>query len=107
MQLAQSQRNLDEVSRPSFCAGRKLGEVEQALLWRLLQEDPEGPSRVLLDKVAQRQIALAVSLRQVNRLRLPWGLNRCNGRPLHVRQHPPLPSGPDLVLYLPHPAFPG
>jgi len=37
MQLALSQRTLDEGTRPSFCAGRKLGEVEQALLWTLLR----------------------------------------------------------------------
>jgi len=107
MQLAQSQRNLDEVSRPSFCAGRKLGEVEQALLWRLLQEDPEGPSRVLLDKVAQRQIALAVSLRQVNRWRLTWGLNRGKGRPRQGGEHRPVPSGAEVVRVTPHVAFVG
>src|SRR5437879_5638359 len=50
MQLALSQRTLDEGTRPSFCAGRKLGEVEQALLWTLLREDPQCPSRVLLDQ---------------------------------------------------------
>jgi len=54
MQFALNQRNLDEGSSPSFCAGRKLGVLEQALLWTLLQENPQCPSRVLLDKVAQR-----------------------------------------------------
>src|SRR5882724_3045514 len=107
MQLAQSQRNLDEVSSPSFCAGRKLGEVEQALLWRLLQEDPECPSRVLLDKVARRQIALAVSLRQVNRWRLTWGLNRGKGRPRQGGEHRPGPSGAEVVRVTPHVAFVG
>ena len=107
MQLAQLQRNLDEVSRPSFCAGRKLGEVEQALLWRLLQEDPECPSRVLLDKVARRQIALAVSLRQVNRWRLTWGLNRGKGRPHQGGEHRPVPSGAEVVRVTPHVAFVG
>jgi len=59
MQLALSQRNLDEGTSPSFCAGRKLGEVAQALLWNLLHEDPSSPSRVLLDKVVQRQRPMA------------------------------------------------
>ena len=36
MPLTPSQRTLDEDSSPSFCGGRKLGEVEQALLWTLL-----------------------------------------------------------------------
>ena len=62
MQFAPSQRHLDADSSPSFCAGRKLGAVEQALLWTLLHEDPECPSRVLLDQVTQRQIPIAVSI---------------------------------------------
>ncbi len=72
MQLALSQRTLDEGTSPSFCAGRKLGEVEQALWWTLLREDPQCPSRVLLDKVAERQILITVSLRHVNRWRAQW-----------------------------------
>jgi len=107
MQLAQTQRTLDEVSRPSFCAGRKLGEMEQALLWRLLQEDPECPSRVLLDKAARRQISLSVSLRQVNRWRLTWGLNRGKGRPRQAGEHRPVPSGTEVVRVTPQVAFVG
>jgi len=56
MQLALSQRTLDEDASPSFCAGRKLGDVEQALLWTLLQEDPACPSQVLLDKALRQHI---------------------------------------------------
>ena len=74
MPLALSQRNLDEGSSPSFCAGRKLGEVEQALLWSLLHEDPECPSRVLLDKVVQQRLR-TVSIRHLNRWRAQWQLN--------------------------------
>jgi len=47
MHLALSQRNLSDGSNPTFCAGRKIGLVDQALLWNLLQGDPECPSRVL------------------------------------------------------------
>jgi len=35
MQCALNQGTLDEGSSPSFCAGRKLGVGEQALLWTL------------------------------------------------------------------------
>ena len=52
MPLALSQSNPDGGSSPSFCSGRKLGDLEQALLWSLLQEDPACPSRVLLAKAA-------------------------------------------------------
>ncbi len=97
MQFAPIQRNFDEGSGPSFCAGRKFGEVEQALLWTLLHEDPECPSRVLLDKVAQRQISMAVSIRHLNRWRAQWQLNRPKGRPRQTPCRPPVASGPEVV----------
>jgi hypothetical protein len=46
MPLALSQNNPDVGSSPSFCSGRKLGDIEPALLWSLLQEDPQCPSRL-------------------------------------------------------------
>src|SRR6266850_2842005 len=93
MPLTHSQRTLDDDLRPDFYAGRKLGEVEQALLWSLLQEEPECPSRVLLDKVAQRQLAIAVNLRHVNRWRAARGLNRAKGRPRRAYGYRPVASG--------------
>lgn len=107
MQLTQGYRNLDNVSSPSFCAGRKLGEVEQTLLWNLLQEEPKCPSRVLLDKVAKRQIPIAVSLRHVNRWRARWGLNRDKGRPRQVEGHQPVASGAEVVQVTPHLSYGG
>src|SRR6266568_3842996 len=87
MQLIRSQSNLADEPSPAFYPGRKLSEVEQALLWSVLQEDPECPSRVLLDKISQRQRAIAVSLRHVNRWRVTWGLNRGKGRPRQAGGH--------------------
>src|SRR6266446_4197949 len=101
MQFAPSQRTLDEGASPSFCAGRKLGEVEQALLWTLLHEDPACPSRLLLDKIAQRQIPMAVSLRHVNRWRATWRLNRRQGRPRQAEGHRPVASGAEVVQVIP------
>src|SRR5437016_2345041 len=86
MPLALSQSNPDVGSSPSFCSGRKLGDIEQALLWSLLQEDPQCPSRLLLDEAARRQRPIAVSLRQLNRWRVQWQLNRRQGRP-RQREH--------------------
>ena len=85
MPLTQSQRHRTEETSPDFSAGRKLSEMEQALLWSVLQEEPECPSRVLLDKAAERQIVITVSLRHVNRWRLTWGLNRGQGRRFRKR----------------------
>ena len=97
MPLTHSQRTLADDRSPDFSAGRKLGEVEQVLLWSLLHEEPECPSRVLLDKAAQRQIVIAVSLRQVNRWRAAWGLHRPQGRPGHADGYRPGASGAAVV----------
>ena len=107
MQLALSQRPLDEGSSPAFYAGRTLGEVEQALLWHLLHEDPSSPSRVLLDKVAQMQRPIAVSVRHLNRWRVTWGLNRGKGRPHHAEGPRPVVSSAAVVPVTPRLSFVG
>ena len=38
MYLAPSKESLAERSRPPFDAGRKLSEIDKALLWQLLKE---------------------------------------------------------------------
>src|SRR6266404_7969275 len=106
MQLALSQRNHDEGSSPSFCAGRKLGEVEQALLWSLLHEDPECPSRVLLDKVVQQR-PMTVSIRHLNRWRAQWQLNRRKGRPRQAPCGQPVACGVAIVRVTPHLSYVG
>src|SRR6266540_3998628 len=107
MQLIRSQSNLADEPSPAFYPGRKLSEVEQALLWSVLQEDPECPSRVLLDKISQRQRAIAVSLRHVNRWRVTCGLNRGKGRPRQAGGHRPVASGAEVVRVTPHVACVG
>ena len=102
MPLTRSQRTLDDDRSPDFYAGRKLGEVEQALLWSLLQEEPECPSRVLLDKAVHRQIVIAVSLRHVNRWRAARGLNRRQGRPGQADGSQPVSPGAEVVRVTPH-----
>ena len=101
MPLAPSQRNRTADASPAFYAGRKLGEVEQALLWTLLHEDPACPSRLLLDKVAHRQIPLAVSLRHVNRWRATWRLNRRRGRPRQAEGYRLVAAGAEVVQVTP------
>src|SRR2546422_2178560 len=107
MQLTHGQRSIGDDLNPDFYAGRKLGEIEQALLWSLLQAEPECPSRVLLDKAAQRQIVIAVNLRHVNRWRAAWGLNRRQGRPGHADGYRPVASGAEVVRVTPYVACVG
>src|SRR6266571_6861272 len=68
-------------SSPEFCAGRKVTETHKALLWQLLNDDPHCPSRMVLHAIAESQVQMSVTLRQINRLRKAWGLNRGKGRP--------------------------
>jgi hypothetical protein len=107
MPLALSQRTLDAGSSPACYAGRKLGEVEQALLWNLLHEDPSSPSRVRLDQVAQMQRPMAVSMRHLNRWRVTWGLNRGKGRPHHAEGPRPVVSSAAVVQVTPRLSFVG
>jgi hypothetical protein len=97
MQLTQSQDILAEEPSPVFYAGRKLSEVEQALLWSVLQEDPQCPSRVLLDQVAHRAMPIVVSLRHVNRWRVTLGLNRGKGRPRQTESSRPVASRAQVI----------
>jgi hypothetical protein len=107
MPLALSQSNLNGGSSPSFCSGRKLSDLEQALLWSLLQEDPQCPSRLLLDEAARRQRPIAVSLRQLNRWRVQWQLNRRQGRPRQMPSPGSAVSGAAVVHIRPRLSFVG
>jgi hypothetical protein len=107
MYLAPSKESLAERPRPSFDAGRKLSEIDKALLWQVLNEAPECPSRELLAKVARRQGLVPVSVRHLNRLRVQWMLNRPKGRPRHAASCPPVASGAEVVRITPRLSFVG
>ena len=105
MHIAPSKRTPTEDAHPPFCAGRTLSDIDKALLWKLLHEDPECPTRALLDKVAHMQRALAVSVRHLNRLRATWQRNRRKGRPRHVACS--TVAGGALVQVTPHLSYVG
>ncbi len=107
MPLALGQSNPDVGSSPSFCSGRKLGDIAQALLWSLLQEDPQCPSRLLLDEAARRQRPIVVSLRQLNRWRVQRQLNRRQGRPRQTPSPGSAVSGAAVVRVRPRLSFVG
>ena len=78
------QSDPDAPPAPDLCAGRKVTETHKALLWKLLNDDPTCPSRLLLHALAETPAQIAVTLRHLNRLRKVWGLNRGKGRPRRV-----------------------
>lgn len=107
MHLAPSKHTLTEKAHPPFCAGRKLSDIDKALLWNILHEDPACPTRALLDKVAHMQISMAVSVRHLNRLRATWQLNRRQGRPRQASCPLPVASGAEVVRITPHLSYVG
>lgn len=107
MPLAPTQRKLNPPSSPSFYAGRKLGDVEKAWWWTLLHEDPQCPSRLLLDKVAQSHAPIDISVRHLHRLRGGWQLNRPKGRPRQAPCRRPAASGAKVVQMRPRRPYVG
>src|SRR5207302_4865004 len=69
---------------PNWCAGRKVTEAHKTWLWKVLNDDPTCPSRLVLHTIAETQEPIVVTLRHINRLRKAWGLNRGKGRPRRV-----------------------
>jgi len=102
MPLAPRQRKLNPPSSPSFCAGRKLGEVDKAVVWKVLHDDPQCPSRLLLDKVAQAHAPLHISVGHLNRLRRHWQLSRPKGRPRHEFAPRPTGARAEVLRIQPH-----
>jgi flagellar biosynthesis GTPase FlhF len=107
MPVALRQPTLASAPSPSFCDGRKFAEVEQALLWTVLQQDLHCSSRDLLAKAAQHQIWPRVTLRQINRWRAKWQLSRGKGRPPRAAADGSMSSGNAVVCVTPRLSFVG
>src|SRR5712692_733312 len=95
--LAPSKGSLAARPRPPCDAGRKRGDMDQALRWKVLHEAPACPSRVRLGQVAQRQALVSVSVRQRKRWRVQWTRTRRQGRPRQAAGRPPVASGAEVA----------
>ncbi len=104
MPVALNQPQLHLPSSPSHCAGRKCSDIEKALVLHLLHEEPQCPSRLLLDKIAHSHAPLDISVRHLNRLRRQWQLNRPKGRPRHTPCH--RPAAPSAAIVRVQPRLP-
>jgi hypothetical protein len=107
MHLDQSRSNPVGESGPTFCAGRKVSGAQKALLWKSLKEDPKCPSRILLEEVARTDEPIPITVRQTNRLRVIWGLNRKKGRPRRIESAKPSVSPGDVIEVTPRLLFVG
>ena len=79
--LAEAEDKQPDVPRLLLNAGRKITAFQQLQVWTFLQADPTRPSRAVCAEMAQGGHPLSISVRQLNRLRVKWGLNRGKGRP--------------------------
>src|ERR1700704_4323195 len=86
---------------PNWCAGRKVTEAHKAWLWKVLNDDPTCPSRLVLHTIAETQEPIVVTLRHINRLRKAWGLNRGKGRPRRAGRKKKSESQSQLVSVTP------
>ena len=107
MSIALSQGTCASEPSPSFCDGRKFAEVDQALLWTLLQHDPQCTSRTLLAKAAHYQTWPRVTLRQINRWRAKCQMSRRKGRPSQTSGLLPVSAESAIVCVTPHLPFVG
>ena len=107
MSVARSQPPLAAQPSPSFCDGQKFSEVEQAVLWTLLQQNPQCTSRQLLAKAAAHQIWPRVSLRHLNRWRAQWHLSRGKGRPCRFSAEVARHAGNKVICVTPRLSFVG
>src|SRR6266849_7141478 len=76
-----AERSTAGETSPAFGEGRKISEVEQAMLWETLREDRQCPSRQVMLRMAEHQAPLRIGVRQVNRWRVRWQCARRRGRP--------------------------
>src|SRR6266436_2608476 len=107
MSVALSQPTLASQPSPSFCNGRKYTEVEQAMLWTLLQQEPRCTSRDLLARATQHQVWPRVTLRQINRWRAKWDMSRGKGRPRRATTDVSMRGGSAVVDITPRLSFVG
>src|SRR6266849_5238059 len=99
-----AERSTAGETSPAFGEGRKISEVEQAMLWETLREDRQCPSRQVMLRMAEHQAPLRIGVRQVNRWRVRWQCARRRGRPrkVAVPRAPSLPGVCGTVVPLTH-----
>ena len=65
----------------NVAVGGKLTETCLCVLRRIVEENPGASSRANVEMAEEAGVKVKVTIRQVNRLRARWGMNRPKGRP--------------------------
>ncbi len=84
-----------------FLDGLKINVYQKVQIWKLLQEDPECPTRFLIEKLTIIQVQINVRVRQINRLRKAWGFSRSKGRPGNTASFDETETNDEIVVIEP------
>jgi hypothetical protein len=90
-----------------FSAGRKITQIQKMQMYIILQDDPDCPTRALLEMVTQIEGPVGLTVRHVNRLRLQWGLSRNKGRPCKKEPAKGANQNKELIVIKPNISFAG
>jgi len=85
-----------------FVDGRKISADQKIKIWAFLQEDPECPTRSLIEQLNIIEVSIEISIRQVNRYREEWGFNGKPGRPKKDDLVENESHNQEIILYKPH-----
>ncbi len=92
---------------PQFSSGRKITVIQKMRMYKILKDDPDCPTRVLLEEITEIEEPVKFTVRQVNRLRREWGVNRKRGRPFKAEPLRGTNQRKDLVVLRPNISFTG
>ena len=106
MRTKQGTISTESFSTP-FSAGRKITVIQKMQMYKILKDDPNFPTRVILEEVTEIEGPIKLTVRQVNRLRLQWGFNRKKGRPRKAQPYRGTNQSKDIVVLRPNISFAG
>lgn len=90
-----------------FREGLKISSVQQMSIYKIVEQDPECPTRLVIEKYKREERHFDLTVRHINRLRRAWGLSRKKGRP--SREEPARGSSGDgsVVVARPNISYAG
>jgi hypothetical protein len=78
--MVENRETTDKIS-VIFVDGRKVSVDQKIKIFTFLQEYPECPTSILIERLKIIEVTIEISVRQVNRYREEWGFSGKPGRP--------------------------
>ena len=96
----------DEISR-KFSDGRKITGYLKLRMFEILADNPDCPTRLLIEQIEEIEGSVPLQVRHVNRLRLEWGVSAKVGRPAKSEPDEGVGRNDNLIEVRPNIAFAG